>query len=176
MSTFRALIASLALATVAGQASAASVTTQLSSVDADTWQASFLVLNDGSVTPLLEGITFYFEPSASTFNVTGMPAGWNALISEPDPLLGPGLVDFAADPGPGLSTGQQALYTVHFDWTGASPPSASLPFEIYTQTPDFTVLGSGVTTAVPEPATAMLALTGGALLWARRRRAQAAAA
>lgn len=120
-----------------------------------------------------EGFSVYFDPAlyeALEAVPTGLSQDWNVLVAQPDASLPvPGLYDaMALIDLPSIA----GSFRVDFNWLGQNTPS-SQPFDIHDAT--FLVMQTGMTQAVPEPATVALmleALAAIGLTWPWRRRSQ----
>lgn len=163
------LSASLAQATV--------ISTAYTSLGGDAWLADFNILNDGS--PMaFAGFTVDL-PSATNLVLLGSPATWDTWAAQADT----GLQDDASLdssvflPADALAVGQSVGgFRVSFNYAAGMLPGA-MPFIVYDA--DYTTLAMGMTTvtAVPEPATTLLAALGLGVLGlrtaqARRRQCQ----
>ena len=182
----RAIRAGVLLVLAAGilgplQASAVSITYNVTYLSGIRWQYDYTVTNNGTLPGSADvaGFDVFFD-SSSTRNlaIVGAPATWNLLVFQPNAgLVLKGIFDGLADPGPGIANGNsQGGFSVSFDWLAGGTPG-NQAFEIYDPN-DFSVLETGgFTTVVPVPAAVWLfgsALAGLGLL--RRRGSGAGAA
>ncbi len=116
----------------------------------DLWNASF-TLSSG-VFQANQGFTIYFEPLLSSdisAPLAPIPAGWDVLSIQPDPLLAaPGFLDgLALINNPSFSQ----PFSVNFVWHGAVAPGAQR-FETYKLNGGFAITATGQTTVstIPE--------------------------
>ena len=157
----------------ASPASAAVVTYESNFLGGDQWTYAYTLVNDEAFS--ISEVSIYFEVATfANLSLLSTPTGWDTVVLQPDPgLPADGLVDALAlsnalDPGQILSG-----LSVSFSFTGSQPGAQR--FEIVDPV-TFGVLRSGNTvpaqaSAVPEPGSAALLLTGlGALAAVRRRR------
>lgn len=161
------LSASLAQATV--------ISTAYTSLGGNAWMADFSILNDGSPAAFA-GFTIDL-PSATNLVLLGSPGTWDSWVAQADT----GLQDDASfdssvfQAGDALAVGQSiGGFKVSFNYTAGAMPGA-MPFITYDA--DYNTLSVGLTTvtAVPEPATTVLAALGLGVLGLRAaqgRRAQ----
>lgn len=166
-----ALVATL-LWTGAAPARAAAVTYQATALGGDAWRYDYVVKNDGSPAVIQEFTIFFELGLYADLAVAASPAGWDAQVVQPDANIpADGFFD-ALDLGAGLLSGEEALFSVTFTYSGAGTPGAQ-SFDIVDPL-TFAVIDSGRTLAavpVPEPGTAWLLLAAAAalLVWRRRR-------
>lgn len=176
----RPLIAALSAALLAcmpALSQAAVVHSDYTLIAGNSWYADFTVVNDGSPAQIT-GFTIHFDESVfSSLSLVDSPATWNTLLIPTDlQLPAAGFLDsFVIDGADAIGAGQsQGGFRVKFDHIpGGTPPALS--FDI--NDPSFNVLFSGTTlvTAVPEPASVLLAALGlcGVLAAARGQRSRA---
>jgi len=149
---------------------AAVMVVSFSQLAGDQWQTDLVLVNDGTPEQIT-GFTVYFDESLFTdLSVASSPANWDSLVIQPDlALASPGFFDsLVIAPGSPLLLGQQqAGFSVLVRYVGAGSPPM-VPFEIVDA--QFNVLFSGLTTPIPEPASALLLLGGlTGVVVARRR-------
>ena len=166
-----ALLATL-LWTSATPALAAAVTYQATALGGDAWRYDYTVKNDGSPASIDEFTIFFELGLYADLAVAASPAGWDALVVQPDAgLPADGFFDALAL-GAGLLSGEEALFSVTFTYSGPGVPGAQ-SFDVVDPL-TFAVIESGRSTAaavVPEPGTTWLLLAAvGALLTCRRYR------
>lgn len=162
----------VALACCATGASAAQVLYTATHVAGTQWTYAYVVSNEAAAADILE-LSIYFDPLLySNLTLGSVPAGWDALLVQPDPAIpDDGFLDVLAM-GAGIGAGESlAGLSVLFDFSGAGTPGAQW-FEVLDPV-TFAVLASGMTVPegpaeVPEPSTMLLA--GLALLACARRR------
>lgn len=153
--------AGLALALLIGITNISQATTILFDVQnlsGNRWEYSYTVENDMLSVDLEEFTVFFDFNLYENLALAGIPAGWDPLLIQPDPLLpDDGFFDALADPGFGIAPGNSlGGFSVSFDFLGTGRPGAQ-PFEIR-DADTFALLDSGTTAtlAVPEPATLLL--------------------
>ncbi|HEB90924.1 MAG TPA: hypothetical protein ENI85_15225 [Deltaproteobacteria bacterium] len=151
-----------------GGASPSQATTifySVSPIGGSTFEYAYLVENDSLAVSLEEFTLFFDRALFENLQAVNVPAGWDPLVAQPDPLLAEdgfldvlalGLAD-AIDPG-GLLGG----FSIRFDWLGSGSPGAQA-FEIRDAL-TFDLLDVGVTVPIPEPGPALLMLLGLAVL------------
>lgn len=169
--------AAAALALAVPLASAATIYSNATQIADNKWSVEFNVVNDGSPA-FITGLTVYFpQASFADLLLYRSPSGWDSLAISPDTALpAAGFFDtFVLDPLNGLGAGQsQGGFEIRFTYLGAGSPGA-FAFDI--NDPAYNVLFSGMTVAVPEPTSALMALFGlGAIGAYRARRTKADAA
>ena len=113
----------------------------------DLWNASF-TLSSG-VFQANQGFTIYFDSLYSDLSApqSPIPAGWDVLSIQPDPILAaPGFLD-----GLALVNNPTLLqpFSVNFVWHGTVAPGPQR-FETYKLTGGFAITDRGLTTTVPE--------------------------
>lgn len=168
--TCAALLAAL-LWTAAAPALAAAVTYQATALGGDAWRYDYAVRNDGSPAAI-EEFTIFFEVGLyADLAVAAFPAGWDPLVVQPDPgLPADGFFDALAL-GAGLLSGEEALFSVTFTFSGLGAPGAQ---EFHVVDPgSLDVLERGLTSAavaLPEPGTLPLLLVAAVVLIALRNR------
>jgi hypothetical protein len=166
------LVAAVALA---GSAESATVQTSVHQLG-PLWALDLMLVNDGAPADIGHFTVYFDESLFSALQLTGSPVGWDSLVIAPDLAIpAAGYLDaLVIPPQLPLAAGQsQGGFTLSFAYSGVGVPG-TLPFDIVSDTYD--VLYHGQTVAVPEPATALLGLAGGALMWLwQRRRAVAVA-
>jgi hypothetical protein len=166
-----ALLAAL-LWTSAAPALAAAVTYQATALGGDAWRYDYVVKNDGSPASIDEFTIFFELGLYADLAVAASPAGWDAQVVQPDSNIpADGFFDALAL-GAGLLSGEEALFSVTFTYSGPGTPGTQ-SFDVVDPL-TFNVIESGRTAAaavVPEPGTAWLLLAAvGALLICRRYR------
>ena len=140
----------------------------------DLWQYEYFV--SGRVFDVDEGFAVFFAPSLYSALATGpsSPAGWDAIVQQPVPVLASnGYYDaLALTANPSLA----GPFLVSFTWLGTGTPGAQ-PFEVYRLdglVPVPFELGTtsaqDTATPVPEPSTLLLVSTGAVAARSLRRR------
>ena len=152
--TLRA-IATIVFLGFASASNGTTITYNVDSLSANSWQYIYSVIND-TLGADVEEFTIYFDLTRyANLAVTASPAGWDSLVVQPDPgLPDNGFFDSLAlgagiAPGAGLSG-----FAVSFDYLGGGAPGAQ-PFDIVNPV-TFAILESGTTSGVPEPGTLVL--------------------
>lgn len=166
---FCSLLVPVVLATFfAGQASATTITYAATSLGGGNWRYDYSVAND-SLQAVLAEFTVYFDVGTyQNLAAAGAPAGWDAIVVQPDAgLPDDGFFDALAISGGIQPAASLAGFAVTFTYLGVGTPGAQR-FAVV-DPGSFAVLSSGTTTAVPGPATAMLLATGLFSLAVRRR-------
>lgn len=167
------LLLSLAcvLALHCGVANATAITytaTDLNSVETGLWQLDFTL--SGYAFTAGQGFQIFFDYGQyKNLAFVSAPTGWDVLVFQPEDILGslePGVLDgMALVDNPALDQ----TFSLRLTWLGSGLP-ASPAFDIYAA--DFSVIGSGVSSAaVPLPAAAWLLAPSLAAMAVRRRRA-----
>lgn len=154
-------------------ASATIITTDLTSLSGNTWQAEYTISNDALVSPI-DQFTIWFDLGFyENVSVVSTPTDWDPLVIQPDASIpDDGFYDVLAL-GAGISSGDLlAGFTVSFDWLGGATPMSQL-FEIIDPS-TFTAIDSGQTSlvvaSVSEPSIiALLALGLVGLVFCRRK-------
>jgi hypothetical protein len=129
------------------------------------WQYDYSIANE-NFSPAVKEVTIRFDMGQyQNLAVAEAPAGWNAIVWQPDPFLNDAGAYDALHSGAGIAMGDVVGgFSVRFDWLGTGSP-ASQYYEVVDPV-TFATLASGWT--VPEPATlGILAI--GSLLLARGR-------
>lgn len=127
-------------------------------VAGNTWTVDFTIVNDGSPAAIT-GFTIYFpEAQFANLSLLASPSTWDTLLIPPDALLpADGFLDsFVLDGANAIGAGASlGGFRVRFDHAGGVPQA--LAFDI--NDASFNVLFSGTTvvTAIPEPASHLLA-------------------
>jgi len=125
----------------------------LSNLGGKRWEYTYSVTND-SLSSSIEEFTIYFNFGLYNNLIVGnTPADWDAIVTQPDSILGDGFYDaFLAE---GIASGATVSgFSVSFDWLVAGIPGSQF-FEVV-NTSTFNFLDSGNTTPVPEPGTLLL--------------------
>ena len=161
-----------AIALACGPAQAASMDAVYQWLGGTDWQVAFTLHADGTPASVSEFSVYFPETNFATLTLQAAPATWDSLVVQPDTALpSAGYLDgLLPAPAPGLTAGQsQAGWVVKFSYLGAGQPGA-LNFDILDS--NFTVVASGQTTVVPEPAQYALLLAGALALglWRSSRR------
>jgi len=124
------------------------------------WDVEFRLANNGFL-PAVTGFTVYFPHTEfQTMSLSASPVAWDSLVIQPDVALqSPGFLDSVLlNPAQPLLPGQsQGGFVARLEFLGAAPPPM-LTFEIVDL--EFNVLFAGVTTPVPESASALMLLFG----------------
>jgi hypothetical protein len=165
----RSLLSACALlvfASLAWGSDATQVAYSANSLGNGRWQYDYTVTNT-SLAPAVKEVTINFD-AASCRNlavVTPAPAGWDAIVIQPEPFLHDAGAYDALHSGAGILPGNVVSgFSVRFDWLGTGAPAAQW-YEVVDPV-TFATIDSGWT--VPEPAT--LSILGlGSLLLARKR-------
>lgn len=166
-----AMLMAALLWTSAPRALAAAVTYQATALGGDAWRYDYAVKNDGSP-GVIEEFTIFFELGLyADLAVAASPAGWDALVAQPDAgLPADGFFDALAL-GAGLTSGEEAFFSVTFIYSGPGAPGAQ-SFDVVDPL-TFDVIERGRTRtalALPEPGSAWLLLAAVGILFALRRR------
>jgi len=130
----------------------------------DLWLYRYRV--EGAAFPAGNGFSVLFDLGLYEQLVAGAApnADWDVLALQPDPLLtSDGLYDALAPVGPASLADR---FEVSFVWLGVGTPG-SQSFELYDGSVQ--TIESGLTTPIPEPATAVTLALGLVALGARRR-------
>ena len=145
-----------ALAYVPLGSAAAIIAAQSTLVSGTQWTTSYVVSAQGS-DPFIEEFSIYFAPSLyDSLALVAVPAGWNAIVIQPDAgIPADGFFDALALVA-GISPGESLDgFTVSFSYLGSGVPPAQR-FELIDPV-SFETIGTGVTTnpamAVPAPGT-----------------------
>lgn len=132
------------------------------------WQYTYEVANTGLTVPI-EEFTVWFDYDLYAnlaVETPTIPAGWDQIVLQPEPVL---LDDGAYDAktlGAGISLGQTLSdFAVSFDFSGIGEPGPQ-PYDII-DPQTFQTIDSGTT--VPEPATLLLLGLGGMILRRKRK-------
>jgi hypothetical protein len=148
-------------------AAATGIQYSTTSLGGSSWRYDYVVTNDSLAS--LDEFAIHFDPASFADLVhLASPAGWSTTVLQPGP--GAGVFDsLGVDAGiaNGASLGG---FSVSFTFLGTGTPG-SQPFDIidpFVVPP--TILQSGVTTLVPEPAAALMLPAGLLALWMARRR------
>ncbi len=161
----------LAAACMPSLTQAAVVHTDYTLIGGNTWYADITVRNDGQPAQI-SGFTVYFSETAfANLTLEASPASWDTLLIAPDlGLPAAGFLDsFAIDSADALDPGEVvAGFRVRFDSLVGVPGAVS--FDIVDSAYNVLFSAQSAVTAVPEPASALLALLGlGIAAGARRR-------
>ena len=147
-------------------------------VGGTTWLADFTVLQDGNPAQI-SGFTIYFpENLFANLSLAAAPATWDSLVIQPDSgLMAAGYLDsFALTNASAIGAGgSQGGFRVQFNHLAATTPPA-LSFDINDAAFNVVFSGTTVVTAVPEPASVLLASLGLCGLLAAVRKKTACAA
>jgi hypothetical protein len=166
--SFLCACALILFANLAWGSNATQVSYNVTQIGSARWQYDYTVSNK-SLSEAIKEFTVHFD-AASCSNlalVTPSPAGWDAIVMQPEPLLHDGGAYDAVTLGGGILGGQNAgVFSVKFDWLGAGAPGSQL-YEIVNPS-TFATIDSGST--VPEPATLSVFGLGSLVLAARRKR------
>jgi hypothetical protein len=139
--------------------SATIITTELSNVGGNSWQAEYTVDNNTLGSNIEEFIIWFDLGLYNNISIVSAPIGWDALTIQPDPMLpDDGSYDMLAL-NLGISSGDFLDgFNITFDWLGGNA-SMSQYFEIIDPN-TWSIIDSGqttiATTAVPEPSSMML--------------------
>jgi hypothetical protein len=163
------LFVTVAIATFAHPADAATIKYDHAYQGGSSWQTTFTVINDGSL-PSLEEFTIYFGYGTyDSLSLVDAPAGWDALVVQPDPGIPDGGFFDALSLTGGLPNGQAAWnFTVAYHYFGFDPPGSQSFTVIDPVT--FATLEAGRTSPSTVPLPASLPLLFGSLLWLGRLR------
>ena len=152
---------------------AADIGYTVTSLGGDSWRYAYTLTNTAGG-PAFDEFKVFFELSqVAAISSAGASGDWDVFVAQVDPdLPSSGYVDLLHLPGviaPGsVTTGFSVIFTAAA--AGLTPGAQS--FDLIQSTP-FTVVASGLTSAVPEPGTAALLLPGAALLaWVASRQAR----
>lgn len=163
-----AAVAALSLGASVAQATV--IESAYSALGGDSWLVDFRVIQDG-MSPGFAGFTIDIA-NATDLAVVATPGDWDSMVFQPDMGLGdPGAFDSFLQAGaPALTAGQSVSgFRFSFTLAGGSTPGA-LPFLL--SDADFNPVTAGMTTvtAVPEPATLLMAACGLGMLALRAAR------
>jgi hypothetical protein len=133
------------------------------------WRYDYTVENDSLPAGVAEFTIFFPVGQATKLSLIAAPPGWDALVVQPDPgLPDDGFLDALALAAGIALDASLGGFGVGFDHLGSDTPG---PQRFQIVDPEtFSVLESGFTTAVPEPAPACLLGIGVLALAARRGR------
>jgi hypothetical protein len=169
--SIKSLLSACALVIVSNLAwgsNATEVAYSVTSLGGASWQYNYTVSNI-SLGQAVREVTINFDADScrNLAVVAPSPAGWDAVVMQPEPFLHDTGVYDALTLGSGILGGQSISgFLVRFDWLGAGAPG-SQSYQIVNPV-TFETIESGST--VPEPAT--LSILGlGSLVLAKRRRA-----
>ena len=132
---------------------ATNITYDIQNIAGNTWEYAYTVVND-ALSVDIEEFTVYFDLGLyENLVVTSIPADWDPLVIQPNPLVpDDGLYDALALVSGIAPGGSLGGFGVQFDFLGAGMPGGLL-FDVVD--PDtYASLDSGVTqsSTVPEPA------------------------
>lgn len=141
-------------------ASATVITTHLTNIIGNSWEAEYVIENDSLGSPI-EEFTIWFDLGLyENISVVSTPADWDPLVIQPDPNIPDnGFYDALALSSGILSNSTLGGFTVAFDWLGGNS-SKSQSFEVIDPLTFNTLeTGNTVIASVPEPKSiALLAL------------------
>ncbi|CAN5133414.1 hypothetical protein BH11PSE9_BH11PSE9_02380 [soil metagenome] len=162
--------AAAALALTAPMSQATVIDSAYKSLGGDAWLVDFTITNDGTPASFF-GFSIDM-PNATNLVLVASPATWDSVVFQQDPNLPDDayLDSFVIAPSNALTAGQSIKgFEVSFTYAAGAMPGA-MPFVVYDET--FAPLFSGTTTvsAVPEPASVMLAALGLAVVGLRTAR------
>lgn len=158
MKQMRCLALCALLAGAAAPAGAALISGHYTHGTGSRWTLDLTLSNDGSLASI-PGFSLYFDQSLfSQLATIAAPAGWDALVLQPDPVgLGAdGLYDaLALSPADAPAAGEsRSGFSLSFDYSGVGAPGA-LSYDIYALDAlgQVEVLASGRVqpASVPEP-------------------------
>ena len=163
-----AAAAALALTSPVSQATV--IDSAYQSLGGDSWLVDFTITNDGTPATFF-GFTINM-PNATNLVLVASPATWDSIVFQQDANLPDDayLDSFVIAPSNALTAGQSIKgFEVSFTYAAGMTPGA-MPFVVYDET--FAPLFSGTTTvsAVPEPASVILAALGLAVVGLRTAR------
>ena len=165
----KSLLSACALVILANLAWGSSVTEisySITSLGGASWQYNYNVSNISLSQPIKEvTISFDADSCRNLAVVAPTPAGWDAVIWQPEPFLHDAGGYDALTSGGGILGGQSVSgFMVRFDWLGAGAPGSQLYNIVNPVT--FEMIDSGTT--VPEPATLSILALGSLLLAGRK--------
>lgn len=157
---------------------AAIITAESTWISGTQWSTSFVVAGEAG-DPLIEEFSIYFAPGLyDSLSVVMAPAGWDAIVIQPDTTIpADGFFDALAL-GIGIAPGESlAGFVVSFQYLGSGMPPAQR-FELIDPV-TFDIIGRGMTrapvVAVPSPGTVFLFSTAFVVLMVQQRRRWAGA-
>jgi hypothetical protein len=158
----------LVFTSLAWGSDATQVSYSASSLGNGRWQYDYTVTNT-SLAPAIKEVTINFD-AASCRNlavVNPAPAGWDAIVIQPEPFLHDAGAYDALHSGAGIAIGDVVGgFSVRFDWLGTGSPAAQW-YEVVDPV-TFATIDSGWT--VPEPATLSIMGLGWLVMAVRRKR------
>ncbi|MBT9500949.1 MAG: PEP-CTERM sorting domain-containing protein [Burkholderiaceae bacterium] len=168
------LACALLACTLSATAQAAQMNRSFHHLAGNAWVVDLTVVADGDPADLRGFTTYFADGLFADLTLLASPAQWDSLVIQTDTVLASaGYLDAFIIGGLGLAAGQsQGGFSVRFSYLGSGSPG-ELSFDIVDA--NYQVLYSGLTApaaVVPEPATLVLGLFGGALLLGFVRRAR----
>lgn len=165
--------AATALALTAPLSQAMVINSAYTSLGGNSWQVDFTLVNDGA-TPSFAGFTVDL-PDATDLMVVASASGWDSIVFPAQPHIPAdaafdGLADNPAtiwNAGPSIGG-----FKASFTYSGSALPGATA-FTLYNESYATVFAGVTTVTAVPEPATALMAVLGLAFVGLRMPRASA---
>jgi hypothetical protein len=156
------------LANLAWGSNATEISYSTTSLGGSSWQYNYKVSNISLGESVKEfTINFAADSCRNLAVVAPTPAGWSAIVMQPEPFLHDAGAYDALTVGGGILGGQSVSgFSVRFDWLGAGTPGSQL-YQIVNPV-TFATIDSGAT--VPEPATLSIMTLGSLVLSARRSR------
>lgn len=144
-------------------ASATTVTYTTTNVSGNTWQNTYTVANDGTLSIPIEEFTIFFNYTLyANLMLATAPAGWDPLAIDPDTNIpDDGFYDaLSLSPADAINPGNALSgFSIQFDYLGTGSPG-SQPFDIIDPL-TFNTIDQGATTQViPLPAAAWLFISG----------------
>lgn len=152
-------------------AAQAEIQYQLTSQGSDLWTFHYTLDTTGA--PSFDEFTIYFDRTTVQEIISfTAPTGWDTLFVQADPdLPADGFVDALYVGGGALAAGPVAGFSVGVRMLAGMVPAGPQVFEFAVSDP-FAVVHTGMTSAVPEPATPAIMLAGLGLLALALRKGQ----